>query len=345
MLKQLSEAVGPSGREDPVRHEIETLWHPLVDTLRTDAMGNLIACQRGSASPPRALMLAAHMDEIALIVTKIEDGFLHVHRIGGVDRRALLGLDVTVHGKENLPGIIGTRPPHVLSAEERKKVVSWEKLFIDVGLPADEVEALVEVGDPISIQRPVLELKNRRVAGKAMDNRASVAALTLALEALRQMDHAWDVYAVATVQEEVGLKGAITSAYGVDPEMAIALDVTFAQQVGDSDPGAFELDKGPTVAIGANFHPQIVQRLRDAAKQREIPYQLEALPRSSGTDAWGIQVAREGVPAGLLSIPVRYMHQPIETVALRDVERTGRWLAAFVGALPADYAPRWEDEL
>lgn len=345
LLKQLSEAVGPSGREDEVREKIKTLWQPLVDDLRTDAMGNLIALQRGAASPPRSLMLAAHMDEIALIVTKIEKGFLHVHRIGGVDRRALLGLDVTVHGRQDLPGVIGTRPPHVLSVEERKKIVPWENLFVDVGLLEDEVKAQVDVGDPVSIRRPLLELKHKRAAGKAMDNRASVAAVTLALETLRQMEHAWDVYAVATVQEEVGLKGAITSAYGVDPQMTVALDVTFAQQAGDSDPGAFELDKGPTIGIGPNFHPQVVERLRETARQWEIPYQIEPLPRSSGTDAWGIQVAREGIPTGLLSIPIRYMHQPIETVALQDVERTGRLVAAFIGALPADYKPRWEDEL
>ncbi len=345
LLKNLSEAVGPSGREAPVRDEIKTLWQPLVDDLRADAMGNLVAHQRGTASSAPALMIAAHMDEIALIVTKIEKGFLHVHRIGGVDRRALLGLDVTVHGQHDLPGVIGTRPPHVLSAEERKKIVPWEKLFVDVGLPEDEVAARVSVGDPISIRRPLVELKHRRVAGKALDNRASVAALTLALEALRKIEHDWDVYAVATVQEEVGLKGAITGAYGVDPQMAVALDVTFAQQAADNDPGAFELDKGPTIGVGPNFHPQVVERLRAAAKQWEIPYQTEPMPRSSGTDAWGIQVAREGIPAGLLSIPIRYMHQPVETAALQDVERTGRLLAAFIGALPADYRPRWEDEL
>ena len=345
LLKQLSEAVGPSGREDRVRDEITALWQPLVDELRTDALGNLIALRRGTASAAPALMIAAHMDEIALIVTQIEQGFLHVHRIGGVDRRALLGLDVIVHGKQALPGVIGTRPPHVLGAEERKKIVPWEHLFVDVGLPEDEVEALVEVGDPVSIRRPVLTLQHRRAAGKALDNRASVAAVTLALETLQQMEPAWDVYAVATVQEEIGLKGAITSAYGVNPQLTVALDVTFAQQADDSDPGTFELDKGPTIGIGPNFHPQVVERLRNAAERWEIPYQIEPLPRSSGTDAWGIQVAREGIPAGLLSIPIRYMHQPVETVALRDVERTGRLLAAFIGALPADYTPRWEDEL
>lgn len=348
LLRQLSEAVGPSGRECPIRQSIQALWEPFSDEIRTDAMGNLIALQRGTTgdSQPRpALMVAAHMDEIALIVTGMERGFLRVGRIGGADPRVLLGQEVTVHGKEPLPGIIGTRPPHVLSADERKKVVQWDKLFVDVGLPAEKVATLVQVGAPISIRRPLIELRNQRVAGKAMDNRASVAAVTLALESLRHREHAWDFYAVATVQEEVGLKGAITSAYGVAPQIAIALDVTFAKQANDQAPGTFDLDKGPALGIGPNFHPQLLQRLRDAAKAEEIPYHLEPAPGRSGTDAWGIQVAREGIPTGLLSIPVRYMHQPVETLALRDVERAARLLTAFVAGLEPDYRPRWEDEL
>ena len=176
-----------------------------------------------------------------------------------------------------------------------------------------------------------------------MDNRACVTALTLALETLRYRAHAWDFYAVATVQEEVGVKGAITSAYGVAPDLAVALDVTFATQHNDSDPGVFELGKGPTIGVGPNCHPQIVTRLNEAAAADEVPTTIEPLPGSSGTDAWGIQVAREGIPCGLISIPVRYMHQPVEVVELKDIERTGRLLAGFVARLESDYTPTWED--
>ncbi len=346
LIRQLSEATGPSGRETPVSEIIRTLWEPWSDELRTDALGNLIALQRGVGSEPRpALMAAGHMDEIALIVTGIEKGFLHIHRIGGADLRVLLGLEVIVHGLEDLPGIIGTRPPHVLSPAERQQVVPWEKLFVDVGLPHEEVVARVPIGSPISIRRPLISLKNDLVAGKAIDNRGAVAVLTLALEALRRREHAWDFYAVATVQEEVGAKGALTSAYGLAPEIAIAVDATFAKQGNDNGVGAFPCDKGPTIGLGPNFHPQIVQRLRDVAKTEEIPTHLEPLPGHSGTDAWSIQIAREGIPCGLLSIPARYMHQPVETVALRDIERTARLLTAFTASLEADYRPRWEDEL
>ncbi|HXK43889.1 MAG TPA: M42 family metallopeptidase [Anaerolineae bacterium] len=345
LIQQLSAAIGPSGREAAVSDVLRALWEPWSDELRTDAMGNLIALQRGNGAEPRpALMSAAHMDEIALIVTGIEKGFLHVHRIGGMDRRVLLGLEVIVHGHEDLPGIIGTRPPHVLSADERGRIVPWEKLFVDVGLPHAEVVARVPIGAPISIQRPLIRLKNDLVAGKALDNRASVAVLTLALQLLRRREHAWDFYAVATVQEEVGAKGALTSAFGLDPTLAIALDVTFGKQADDSGGGTFPLDKGPTIGVGPNFHPQLVQRLRDVAKNEEIPTAIEPMPGHSGTDAWSIQTAREGIPCGLLGIPLRYMHQPVETLALRDVERTARLLAAFTASLEADYRPRWEDE-
>lgn len=345
LLKLLTGAVGTPGYEQAARDAIEHRWRPLTDEVRTDAMGNLIALKRGSGPEPRpALMIAAHMDEIGLIVTGIAGDFLRVHALGGMDRRVLLGLAVTVHGKRALPGIIGSRPPHVLSSEERDKIIPWEEVFVDVGLPADEVKTLVHVGDHITVERELVALKNNMVAGKALDNRASVAAVTLTLEALNQRQHAWDVYAVATVQEEIGLKGAITSAYGLAPQLAIALDVTFGTQHDDSAPGTFDLDKGPTIAMGPNFHPQVVTRLKEAAAVEEIAYQLEPVSGSSGTDAWGIQIAREGIPTGLIEIPLRYMHQPVETAAIRDIERAGRLLASFVARLKADFRPRWEDE-
>lgn len=345
LIKTLTEQPGPAGRETATRRILETLWHPLTDEMRTDAMGNLIALKQGTGPEPRpALMIAAHMDEIGLIVTGLEDGFVRAHGLGGTDRRLLLGLEVDVHGRTRLPGIIGSRPPHVLSASERRRVQPWHEIFIDLGLPADELETQVRVGDHVTIHQEAQKLRNDRVAAKALDNRASVAALTLSLEALTAHRHAWDVYAVATVQEEVGVKGAITSAYGVDPELAIALDVTFAKQYNDKRVGTFELGGGPTLGIGPNIHPAVLRLLREAAKDYEIQVTLEPLPGSSGTDAWGIQVAREGIPTGLISIPVRYMHQPVETATLVDIERTARLLTAAVARLSPEFHASWEDE-
>ena len=246
LLRQLSETDGISGFERPARELVRQTWQPFVDEMREDKLGSLIALKRGSGNKPRPkLMLAAHLDENGLMVTGIEKGFLRITRVGGTDSRVLLGLEVIVHGQRELPGIVATRPPHVLPAEERKKPVPWDKLFVDVGLPAKEVEQLVSVGDLISIRREMVELENRRVAGKAMDNRACVAIVTLALEQLAGMRHAWDIFAVATAQEETGLKGAITAAYNVAPDLAVALDVGFAKQPGVSEMNTFPLGEGP----------------------------------------------------------------------------------------------------
>ncbi len=347
LLKQLSDVVGISGHEAPARDLVHQIWTPLVDEIREDKMGNLIALKKGQAADDDAqpafsaarpkLMLAAHIDEIGLRVTGIEKGFLRITRVGGTDRRLLLGLEVTVHGQRDLPGIVATRPPHVLPESERKKTVPWDKLFVDVGLPPEEVEQLVRVGDLISFRRQAVEMKNNRLAGKAMDDRACVAIITLALEQLVNVKHAWDVYAVATVQEETGLKGAMTSAYGVAPDIAVALDVTFGDQPGLSEEESFPLGKGPALGIGPNFHPKLVERLREVAKSQEIDYHIDPIPGRSGTDAWAIQVAHEGVPTALIGPPVRYMHQPVELLDAQDIERAGRWLAAFVAGLEADF--------
>lgn len=338
LLKKLSEVNGVAGFEDPVRELVRRTWEPLVDEMREDKIGSLIALKKGTkAEGAPKLMLAAHMDEVGLMVTGTEEGFLRIARVGGTDRRILPGLDVVVHGRRDLPGIVATRPPHVLPRDERKKIVPWDKIFVDVGLPKDEVGALVSIGDPISIRREMSELKNHCVAGKAMDDRACVAAVTLALEQLGRVKHTWDVFAVATAQEETGLKGAITSAYGVAPDLAIALDVTFGQHPGVSKTTSFPLGKGPCIGIGPNFHPKLVKRLKEVAKAHETPYHMDPIPGRSGTDAWAIQVTREGVPTALVSVPVRYMHQPVETLDVRDVKRAGRLLATFIAELEADF--------
>ncbi len=351
LLCQLSEALAPSGHEGEVAALVERWWRPLVDEIERDPLGNLIARRHGSAPTPRPMLLfAAHMDEIALLVAGYAEayghGYLRVEPLGGVDRRVLLGQRVWIHTREgeHLPGVIGSRPPHLLPPEARRRISPWESFFVDPGLPIDALKARVRVGDLITFRANCLELKNGRFVGKAFDNRASVAALTRMLELLQSREHAWDVVAVATVQEEVGLYGAMTAAYGVAPTAAVAMDGTFARQHDVGEREGVELDKGPAIGIGPNFHPWMVRRLRELAEAVEIPYQVEAIPRGSGTDAWAIQVSREGIPTALLSIPMRYMHQPVELLALRDVERAARLAAEFAVALRADERPRWEDE-
>jgi tetrahedral aminopeptidase len=339
LLRQLVTTDGLSGAEDRVRALVRDLGMPYVDEMRVDAMGNAILHRRGApGSTPGRVMLAAHMDEIGLIVTRIDRGFLNISKVGGVDPRTLVGREVTVYPSgpgaeqytDGLPGLIGSRPPHVLSAEEREKVIPLKDLRVDLGGAGIET---VRVGDRVAVCGPYTELMGGRVATKALDNRAGVAAMLGCLGYLAHMSHTWDVFAVATAQEETGLLGATTSAFGVAPDIAIALDVTFADTPGLNDSETVEWDKGPSIGWGPNLHPGIVKALRATADDLEMSYVNEPIPGSSGTDAWAIQVTREGIPTGLLSIPVRYMHSAAETVVLADIDRTARLLAAFISRL------------
>jgi len=338
LLKKLSEACGVSGYEQQVRDIVCEEFGRFADRLRIDALGNVIALKRGTGPEPRrTVMLATHMDEIGLVVSDLEESFLHFQQVGGYDDRVLLGQEVVVHGRVELPGIIASRPPHVLPSKERDKPIPYDKLRIDVGLSAEELPSLVRVGDLITMNRSLVELRGELVSGKALDNRASLAAAAICLEELSRVHHRWDVYAVATVQEEVGLKGAITSAYGLQPDLAIAIDVTWARQPGVPDEGTFELGKGPTIACGPNFHPRLQEALVAAAESQEIPYHLEPTTRPPGTDARAIQISREGIPTGLLSIPLRNMHTPVETASKKDIQRAGRLVAAFAGRLDESF--------
>lgn len=342
LLKTLSETPGISGYEDQVRKVIGEVFARYADEVRTDALGNVIALKRGTGEvePRRSVMLAGHADEIGLIITQIEKGFLHFTEVGGFDPRVLLGQEVVVHGKRDLPGIIGSRPPHVLPPAEREKTIPMDKLFIDVGLPPAEVAELVHVGDLATVRRELTQLKGDFVASKAFDDRTAVAAIAVCLEQLAGMQHAWDVYAVGTSQEEVGLQGAITSAYGLAPDVAIAIDVTFGNQPGLSAAETVEMNKGPAIVYGPNIHPVLHEALVETAKSLELPYQVEPAPGHTGTDAWAIQVTRSGIPTGLIGIPLRYMHTSVETVSVKDVERAGRLLAAFIARLDAEFMDR-----
>jgi endoglucanase len=275
-------------------------------------------------------MLAAHLDEIGAIVTTVEKGFLRFIQIGGLDSRVLMGQEVIVHGERDLPGLIGSIPPHFLPPGEPNNEVDQAKMHIDVGLPPRQVEKLVRIGDLISFVSPLLELKNGLLSAKAMDNRASVATMIVCLQELKQRQHAWDVYAVATANEEHGrYVGATTQAYAIRPDVAVVLDLTFA----DEDEFDAKLGQGPVISQGPSNHPAIRQRLMSICDDLEWKYQSEVLTGGAGTDAFAIEVSREGVPTLLLSLPSRYMHSPVEVIDPKDVERTGRLLAHFIAGL------------
>jgi putative aminopeptidase FrvX len=335
LLTRLSHATGISGYESEVRALVLDEFGRFSDETRTDKVGNALAIKHGHSRRRRRrkIMLASHMDEIGLMVSDQKHGFLQVNAVGGVDPRVQPGQEVIVHGRRELPGLISSVPPHLLKPADRDKAIPIDQLWIDVGLTEAQVKRWVSIGDLVSTRREVIELKNGLLAGKAFDNRTSVVAVAVCLERLAALQHSWDVVAVATVQEEIGLRGAATSAFGVAPDIAIAIDATYGKQHGSPDAEVFPLDKGPTIGIGPNMHPKMTQRLIETAKRLELDHQIEPMPGSSGTDGWAIQVARDGIPTGVVSIPIRSMHTPVETVSPRDIERAGRLIAEFIAGL------------
>lgn len=348
VLQELSEAVGLSGYEDRLAHRLKELFSPFADEIHVDALGNLTALKRGErgSSPPVRIMWAAHMDEIGFMVTKIEKGgFLRVTSVGGIDIRNVLSQEVVVHGRQDLPGILGAKPPHLTTEEEQQKPVPIHELFVDVGLTEERTRELVAPGDLVSFRRTFRRLNGSRVAGKSLDNRASVASLYHALKVLQGLRHTADVYAVATVQEEVGLRGATTSAFRLAPDVAIAVDVGFGAMPGLKPHETIELGKGPGILFGANAHPRLHQHLLEVARRFNIPYQIDVVPGRTGTDAWAIQVAREGIPTGLLSIPLRHMHSPAEVLDIGDVEATGSLLAFHAASLSYEMIQEWKPAL
>jgi putative aminopeptidase FrvX len=339
VFRTLSEASGVSGYEHSLTSTIQESC-PWVDEVKTDKLGNVIMFKQGTGPDPRPkVMLAGHMDEIGLIITKVEKGgFLRFGTIGGFDQRVLLAQEVVVHGRTPLSGVIGAKPPHIQAPGEQTTAVSMDDLFIDVGFNSEEeAKEQVRIGDVVTLKRNVLELQSSFMAGKSFDDRAGVAAILECFQALSQISHEADVYGVATVQEEVGLRGAITSTYGIVPDIGIAIDVGFGDSPGIPESDTIKLSQGPGIAIGPHVHPKVHARMLETAKEWNISFSSDPSPHPGGTDAYAIQVARAGVATILLSIPLRYMHTPIETLDYEDVKRTGRLMAMFIAGLDNEF--------
>ncbi len=334
-LEKLSNACGVAGREAEVRNLMIKLLKPYADEICVDKMENVIAIRKGKKTAPK-IMIAAHMDEVGLMVKTIsKDGFIQFAKMGGIDDRILLAQKVTVYTEKGaLPGIVGSKPPHIQKEEERKKIVTFDEMFIDVGAESREAAAKmgIKVGDAIGFDVKYARTGKETVIGKAFDDRAGCAVMVETLKLLEKTDCA--IYAVGTVQEEVGLRGAATAAFGVDPDVGIALDVTTAGDV----PGVREFDttvamgKGPAVSVsdsGLITHPKVLRLLLDVAEENKIAYQLEAGLMGS-TDAARISLTRQGVPSGTISVPARYIHSPVGMISLSDAEYSAKLAAAAV---------------
>ncbi len=323
LIKKLTETYGPSGREEKIREVIRAEIEGLADEIRVDALGNLIALKRGKGGGKK-VMLAAHMDEIGIIVTHVDEkGFLRFAPVGGVRPLTLLGGRVSF-----ADGTIGTIGMEKREPEEEKKIPSIDKLYLDVGA-VDKDSVPVEVGDIACFQRPFVAQGDRIIA-KALDDRAGCAVLIQVMRELRETPH--DVYFVFSVQEEVGLRGAITSTYGIQPDLGLSVDVTRTGDTPEAHTMAVSLGKGPAIKVkdrGMLAHPGVKNLLVRTAEELGIPYQLEVLERGT-TDAMVIQVSREGVPAGCVSIPCRYIHTPSEMVDYNDMANAVKLLVALL---------------
>ena len=348
-LRQLLDAPGPSGFEvRPARvwrAEAETF----ADSVTVDVSGNSTAVVNPSGSP--RVMMAGHVDEIGLQITHVdEQGYLYVDGIGGWDPQVLVGQRVRILSRGgDVLGVVGKKAIHLMQPEERTKASKIRELWVDVGAAGrDEVlEMGLRVGDPMVLEQGMIELAGDRIASRAIDNRIGAFVVLEALRLLSVDGPVAGAFAVATAQEEIGYQGggARSSAFAIEPNVALVVDVTFSTDVPDvpkKELGEHSVGGGPVLSRGSAAHPVVFERLVEVAEKEGIPYSIQASPRATRTDADGIHLTRSGVPTGLVSVPNRYMHSPNEVVSMADLERTAQLLAAFVRSLDGDtdFTPR-----
>jgi endoglucanase len=344
-LKDLLETPSPSGFERPVQDVVRAWARQYADEVRTDRHGNVLAVRNPGGQP--RVMLAGHCDQIGLMVQHVDDsGFLYVQPIGGWDMQVLLGQHLTVWTRQGpVPGVVSRRATHLLTSDERAKVPQFTDVWVDLGArDRKDAEALVTPGDPVTFALGYREMRNGLASAPGMDDKVGVWTVMEALRLLKARSLQAAVYCVSTVQEEIGLRGATTSTYGIHPTVGIAVDVCHATDTPGNDKkllGDTRLGNGPAVFRGANTNPRVFERLQETARAHEIPIQVRGAPRATGTDANAMQLSRDGVATGVVGIPNRYMHSPVEVVALDDLDRAARLLAEFcAGVTPQlDWTP------
>jgi endoglucanase len=345
-LKKLVETPSPSGYEQGVQQVVREYIQPFADEVRTDVHGNVIACKNPGA--PLRIMLAGHCDQIGMLITYIDDnGFLYAQTIGGWDPQQLIGQRMTVWTRQGpVAAVIARKPIHLLNEQERKQVAKLDELWLDIGAANQEDAAsLVTIGDPVTLELGWREMRNGLVNSPGMDD---ATGLWIVVEALRRASSQGlncAVYAVSTVQEEIGLRGSKTSTFGIEPHVGIAVDVTHATDCPTIDPkqrGNIKLGGGPVIFRGPNMNPAVTQRLMDTAAECQIPIQPAAIGRATPNDANSIQITGAGVATGLLGVPNRYMHSAVETISLQDLDHAADLLALLLQQLRGDedFTPR-----
>lgn len=339
-LKRLVTTPSPSGFEEAVQKVCKAYVAPYADKVYKDVLGNQYAVKNPDGK--LRVMLAGHVDEIGLMVNNIDDkGFLTFVAVGGIDATVLAGQRVTIQGaKGTVAGIIGRTAIHLTEQEDRGKPLKMHQMWIDIGAKnKKDAEKVVAVGDPITNDAGFLQLRDDKVVARGFDDRIGAFVIIEALRLLERKKVDCAVYCVTTVQEEIGLRGATTSSYGCNPHVGVAVDVGHATDYPSAEPkrhGDSKIHGGPDIARGPNVNPVVFRQLVSAAKAKKIPYQVSAEPRATGTDASAIQLSRGGVAAGLVSIPNRYMHSPVELISLRDAENAAKLLAEWICTLRHD---------
>jgi endoglucanase len=339
-LKELVETPSPSGYEQPAQRVIRKQLEPVASAIECDVMGNLIARLDGNGGP--RVMLAGHCDEIGFMVQYVDDnGFIFFGAIGGVDPHLSPGQRIRIHTATGpVPGVIGKKAIHLIEPQDREIVIKLKDQFIDIGCCSRaEVEKLVRIGDPVTFAVGMEKLQGDRLTSRAFDDKMGAFIVTQVFKQLQQSaNNTSEVYAVSTVQEEVGLRGAATSTYGVKPDVGIVVEVTHATDSPGVEPkgiGRVEVGKGPVIARGANINPVLFDLIMQTAREREIPVQVIGVPRATGTDANVMQLSRGGVATALVGIPLRYMHTPVEVLSLGDLEQAIKLLTAVVEKMTA----------
>ncbi len=330
LLKELCEIPGAPGHEERVREIVVRELEPLCDSIEVDGIGNVVAVKKGSEEG--RFMMSGHMDEISFMVSHIGDtGFLHFVPLGGFDPKTLTAQRVIVHGREDLLGVMGSKPIHIMTDEDRKKTLRLEDFTIDLGMPVEKVKELVRVGDVVTREREIFPMGDL-INGKSFDDRVGVFVMIEGLRAAK--GNRMDIYAVGSAQEEIGIRGAMVAARNIDPDLGIALDVTLANDVPFVEPHLYVSKLGQGAAIKA-YDGSVVpnwklrDRMRELCEERDIPHQMEVLPRG-GTDTAAIQRGGKGAAAGCISVPTRYVHSVIETVHPDDVDASIRLMAALI---------------
>ena len=330
MLERLCTLNGPSGYERPVAQAAKELLAPLVDETWMDRLGNVIGVRRCGKPGAKKLLLDAHLDEIGLVVTGHKDGFLRFGTIGGVDPRMLPDRELTILTDPPRLGVVACLPPHVLSAEEREKAPPIQEFYVDTGLSQEEAQRMIPVGTPMVFRAPFLKLGEHQICSKALDDRSCFAVLLRTLELLSHKALDVDVYVMGSTREEVSGAGATVGTWAIRPDCCVAVDVTHGRTPDGPADKTFVLGGGPAVGVGPNMTRWMTKRLLDKAVERKIPCQQEIMSGHTGTNGWEMQISREGVATAVLSVPLKYMHSPIETLSLDDLEHTAALLAAFV---------------